>query len=288
MDNPYLDFVTHFSSVIAEGGRIPLGTVEREALAAADEEAPVAMIFSPHPDDEAISGGLALRLARESGWRVQNVAVTLGSKRERRAERSKELEACCKYLGFELISTGPVGLEHINLKEKVNNPGRWNEAVGAIASLLVKTRPSVIFMPHAQDWNITHIGTHALVMDALERQSDDFFCRVVETEFWGAMDSPNLMVELDEKDLAELVTGLSHHVGEVTRNPYHLSLPAWMADNVRRGGEILGGQGAAVPAIRFATLYRLSRWGGGRLVTTHAKGQILAKGRAAAELFHQA
>jgi LmbE family N-acetylglucosaminyl deacetylase len=37
------------------------------------------LIFSPHPDDECIIGGLALRLLREAKWNVINVAVTLGS-----------------------------------------------------------------------------------------------------------------------------------------------------------------------------------------------------------------
>lgn len=49
------------------------------------------------------------------------------------------------------------------------------------------------------------------------------------------------------------------------RNPYHLGLPAWMQDNVRRGGELVGGQGEAAPDFAFATLYRMRRWKAGRL-----------------------
>ena len=65
------------------------------------------------------------------------------------------------------------------------------------------------------------------------------------------------------------------HVGEVTRNPFHLFLPAWMQDNVRRGSELVGGQGEAAPDWTFATLYRLRRWRGGAIEEVLRKGRVL-------------
>ena len=62
-----------------------------------------------------------------------------------------------------------------------------------------------------------------------------------------------------------MMTALSFHVGEVQRNPYHLLVPAWMQDNVRRGGELVGGQGGAAPDFHVRTLYRLRRWARGRV-----------------------
>jgi len=105
------------------------------------------------------------------------------------------------------------------------------------------------------------------------------------TEFWGAMDDPNLMVEADAETLADLVAALSLHVGEVARNPYHLSLPAWMMDNVRRGGEVVGGQGGEVPDFTFATLYRLSRWENGKLFQGLEKGQMVGMNDNLKEIF---
>ena len=67
-------------------------------------DAPRALIFSPHPDDECIIGGLALRLMREAGMRVVNVAVTQGSNKARQAARLEELRAACDYLGFDLVA----------------------------------------------------------------------------------------------------------------------------------------------------------------------------------------
>ena len=48
------------------------------------------------------------------------------------------------------------------------------------------------------------------------------------------MPEPNLMVENTADEVAELIGALSHHRGELERNPFHLRLPAWMQDNVRR------------------------------------------------------
>ncbi len=45
--------------------------------------APVVMIFAPHPDDECIIGALPLRLGREAGFKVVNVAVSQGSSLKR-------------------------------------------------------------------------------------------------------------------------------------------------------------------------------------------------------------
>ncbi|MBV9490836.1 MAG: PIG-L family deacetylase, partial [Verrucomicrobia bacterium] len=77
-------------------------------------------------------------------------------------------------------------------------------------------------------------------------------------------------------EVADLVAALALHAGEVARNPYHLRLPAWMIDNVRRGAELVGGQGGAAPRFTFATLYRLRRWVHGRLEEALERGRMLS------------
>jgi LmbE family N-acetylglucosaminyl deacetylase len=236
-------------------------------------DAPKVLIFSPHPDDEVIVGGLALRLALESQWRVVNVAVTQGSKKERQAERFEELRRCCAYIGFDLVQTIPNGLEGVNVKTRAHNPALWDRSAQVIAGILLQHQPRLILFPHELDWNSTHVGTHYLVMDALRRLPNDFRCYAAETEFWGQMGTPNVMVELSEEQVSEMITALTFHAGEVRRNPYHLSLPAWMMDNVRRGAELVGGQGGAAPAYPFATLYRVQKWESGRLERFFAGGR---------------
>jgi hypothetical protein len=91
------------------------------------------------------------------------------------------------------------------------------------------------------------------------------------------MASPNLLVESSPEDVADLVSATSFHVGEVRRNPYHLLLPAWMQDNVRRGAELVGGQGTAAPNFIFGTVYRLRAWESGDWKEVLPKGRHLAK-----------
>jgi N-acetylglucosamine malate deacetylase 1 len=274
--NPYHRFVSELERLVREGKTFPLGGFPPAPRRDPAPDAPRALIFSPHPDDECIIGGLALRLQREAGMRVINVAVTQGSNKARQAERWQELSAACEYLGFDLIRTKPGGLEKINVKTRSQDRAHWQACVDIIAAIIAEHQPAVVFFPHDTDWNSTHVGTHYLLIDALERQRSGFLCHVFETEFWGAMATPNLMVESSVDDLGDMMTALSFHVGEVRRNPYHLLVPAWMQDNVRRGGELVGGQGGAAPDFAFCTLYRLRRWADGRLQVTYEGGRNLS------------
>lgn len=283
--NPYPEFVSTYARLAREGRGYPLGEFTRRARPMVNPAAPVVMIFSPHPDDEVIIGGLALRLMREAGWRAVNVAVTQGSNRARQQPRFEELRQCCDYIGFELVQTAENGLERINPGTRERDAAHWGRCVGRVAEILLEHRPRAVLLPHDQDWNSTHVGTHHLVVDAMKRLGPEFGCHTAETEFWGQMATPNLMVELSQEHLADLITALTFHVGEVRRNPYHLSLPAWMVDNVRRGAELVGGQGGASPDFVFATLYRLRRWDGSSWIELRKGGRNLGCGEAATVLF---
>jgi len=282
--NPYHQLVSEYVRLALDGKKLPLGGLADAPQTTRPANAPKALIFAPHPDDECIIGGLALRLQREAGMRIINVAVTQGSNRARQTERWVELEDACRYLGFSLLATAPNGLEKITAAARQADPAAWSEKVRVIAGILSREEPKVIFFPHERDWNGTHIGTYLLIVDAL-KSLPGFDCFTVETEFWGAMDDPNLMVESSAADVADLMAATSFHVGEVQRNPYHLRQPAWMQDNVRRGGELVGGQGGAAPDFNFATLYRLRRWRSGAWEKTFEGGRALSCQSSPAELF---
>ena len=101
------------------------------------------MILSPHPDDESIMGSLSLRLLKENNCHVVNVAITLGSKKDRQAQRLKELTDACKILDFECILLS----EDWKIKEK------------ELKGLIQKYQPQLIIAPHLKDFHPAHIVT---------------------------------------------------------------------------------------------------------------------------------
>ena len=269
-------FVVQFQKLVKQGQSLKPGKISSGARPKIPASAPNVLIFSPHPDDECITGGLALRLLREAKWNVVNVAVTLGSKRSRQAARRRELQNACMSLGFGLIVPGERGLERVNSDARKKNPARWRAAVKMVAGILAERMPRVIFLPHENDVHPAHVGVHWLVLDALKTLPRSFACFVVETEFWGQMANPNLLVEIGAEDLADLIAALSFHAGEVKRNSYHARLPAWMLDNVRRGAELVGGRGAKAPDFAFAAIYGLQKWRGGKLQKVFSGGKLLS------------
>lgn len=276
MNNPYVKYVSEYASILKKGRRMPLGGFSHAGHSAIPENAPKALLLSPHPDDECITGALPLRLLREGKIRVINVAVTLGSRKDRQLERLEELRHACDYLGFDLLPASERGLEGVNAKTRDNDKNKWAANVAVVADIIKAHRPEFVFFPHASDWNGTHVGVHLLATDALKTMPESFCCRVVQTEFWAPLPNPNVMVESSVADAADLVASISFHAGEVARNPYHLRLPAWMQDNVRRGGELVGGQGCEAPDFTFATLYRIAKWLHGREEAAEAPGLFLS------------
>lgn len=258
----YLPFVCSLRDAVREAGLIaPPDTESRTPEI--EPHRTDALLFSPHPDDEALVGGLPLRLAGEAGLSVVNVAVTLGSRVEERAVRRLEAKRSCALLGFGLILPRTEGFSAVNLTARQDNSAHWAGMVQRVRGVLQDHRPACIFLPHAGDWHSTHIGTHWLVMEALQAMAfagEAFSGLIFETEYWSTNPAPNLMVESSPEDMALLVAAAASHESQVGRNPYHLRLPALMLDNVRRGGELIGGQYAAAPSMDFATLYKVSRW----------------------------
>ena len=214
------------------------------------------LILAPHPDDESIVGLLPLRLQEECGGRIWVVPATLGSRADRRAARKAELLAACEWLGFRV--------RFLNTRNQAKE----------LRMLLERIRPSVVFLPHAKDGHPTHRATHRLGVEAMDAAHPPFF-HVVETEYWHPLERPNLMVAAGEESLSKLRRALACHAGEIARNDYAARLPAWMIDNVRRGTELVGGAGAAAPAIAYATLYRARKRSGGKWAPEFRGGRIV-------------
>ncbi|MCM2349981.1 MAG: PIG-L family deacetylase [Bacteriovoracaceae bacterium] len=208
------------------------------------------MILSPHPDDESIIGSLALRLLHENNAHILNVAVTLGSNKDRQEQRSVELMNACELLEMECVFLS----ENWKTKEK------------ELKGLIQKYQPSLIIAPHLKDFHPTHIKTGELLKKVLPSFKKENIL-VAWSEFWGQLSKPNILVEVPQEVVELQMKALEKHVGEIERNPYHLRLPAWMMDNVRRGSEVIGGKGAQANQMAFGVLYQLQLFKNGKFST---------------------
>lgn len=204
------------------------------------------LILSPHPDDESIVGSLALRLLQENNAHVVNVAVTLGSKKERQKARLKELQNACELLEMDLDLLSD----------------DWTKKARELKELIHKYQPHLILAPHLKDHHPTHIKTSKLLQKVLKNAK--LTTLVAWTEFWGAQEKPNCLIEVPMEILDLQMRALQMHKGEVARNPYQLRLPAWMMDNVRRGGEIISNVGGEVPQFPFGVIYQLQLFKNGK------------------------
>ena len=261
----FKDYVEKYIALTDEAGNLEPDASDTE-IAANDQDK--VLLFSPHPDDEAITGGLPLRLKQENKFDVVNVPVTYGSDITRRAQRKNELLFACRHLGFTNHPIAEDGFSDVNLVTKKENSDKWHDYVQRIADILSLYKPKAIFFPHCDDQHPTHIGVHQLVMDALSTNPIDGngTLTLFQTEFWHAMRDSNLMIESSQQQLAILIEAIACHKGEVQRNPYHLTQLAWMCDSVRRGSELIGGYGQQANRFRFATLYKRELWENGRIV----------------------
>jgi LmbE family N-acetylglucosaminyl deacetylase len=210
------------------------------------------LILAPHPDDECLMGGLALRAKEEFQTEVCVVPFTFGSKVERRAARKVELENACKILGFDLLDPRANG---------VDDELRESDVVQAITGF----QPDAVIAPHSKDGHPVHQRASSIATAATQIYANKSLKRVhvFYSEFWQSMEKPNFVLPLSAKHISTLGRGLEQHVGEVSRNPYHLTLPAWAMDQIRRGSEMRelpkGKNSAGLQSVDavFGQIYRL-------------------------------
>lgn len=208
------------------------------------------MLISPHPDDEILMGALALRLQNENKLKVVNLAVTLGSSKERRKARNLELQQAIRFLKWQNVLL----------------PSEWSKKKTKLLQLIKKYEPSLIIAPHPNDRHPTHEKTALLLKNVLPYYSG----YVAWAEYWSPQAEPNLLVEVDDKTHLKQVKSLQFHQGEIQRNPYHLRLLGWQMDNVRRGSEWLDHRGASSSPMLAGQLYRLEKFEKGKLVNTNS------------------
>ena len=205
------------------------------------------LIFAPHPDDECLMSGLALRALRETGARIAVFPFSFGSDPKRRQARRKELGDALRVLGFVLLDPRPQGEDQ-------------EAGVEWMKTSMEEFQPDAVILPHPEDGHPAHKRCAVTGLRAIQEFVRDSgkSVRVFESEYWSSIAEPNLLLPLSTEDAIVLGEALLCHEGEVARHPYQWSFPAALMDQMRRGLErVSGGMGGNVPSrIPFGQLYR--------------------------------
>ena len=224
------------------------------------------LILAPHPDDECIMGGFAIRAKEEFQAEVGVVPFSFGSKKERRGPRMKELENALALLDFRLINP------------RIDLPSDEELTLAEFQRALVSFKPNVMIAPHLKDGHPVHIRASQMARvafveyaNATTLTSDSIQMptqgkegiHLLQSEYWQSMEQANCFIPLSHHHLTKMGLALMAHVGEISRSPYHLTLPAWAMDQVRRGSEMSAlkpnqpALGAKSEDAVFGQLYRL-------------------------------
>ena len=197
-----------------------------------------ALILAPHPDDECLMSPYALRLLLENQVRVHAVSVTTGSNTARQTERQVEFQNACAVMNF---TPYVLSLE-------------WDKKADEIKEIIQREKINLIIAPHLHDHHPAHIKTGELARKIMNEVSFDGI--YLESQFWGELKAPNLLVEVTQEAFELSFEALTKHTGEVSRNPYHLRLASYLVNNVRLGAEKVATLGSAAPTFAFGALYQ--------------------------------
>jgi hypothetical protein len=184
---------------------------------------PTAVHFSPHPDDEVLGAPGGLFELRDAGWRIVNVASSLG-RHEQQERRLRELEEACARARFEL---------------------RVDDVEPA--QVLRDLQPELVVAPCPHDPHPFHGEVARAVLAAVAAEGSP---RVVWLwNIWSGPALPSLAIELTDDRLGEIEHALAAHDGELGRTDFRRLLWARADVNGVVGAERIFGFGA--PSLPF-------------------------------------
>jgi hypothetical protein len=168
---------------------------------------PTALLLSPHPDDELLGCPAHLFGLRDAGWRIVNVALSLGKREERRPGRLLELERACERAGFELIA----------------EPDGRAVPVERVLELARRFDTRLLVAPSPHDDHPAHESAGRLALASVRAGAAQ---RLWLWGLWADIAMPNSLCVFDVERLDEIAQALSAHVGELDRNDFSRLLRA--------------------------------------------------------------
>lgn len=192
-------------------------------------------------------GSPALLLAlRDSGWRVINVACSLGRAHQRR-RRAGEVTEACRRAGWELEVLDPP----VAISSGDDLGSAQVRLCAAVAGLVTRLAPDVVVAPSPHDRHPGHEVVGRAVRDALAAPGMPLLWL---WGLWGELPLPTLFFGFGDVELDAALAVLGAHGEEVARNNYVALLRARAVAARVLGAERVFGFGAAGRPEPFAEL----------------------------------
>jgi LmbE family N-acetylglucosaminyl deacetylase len=219
--------------------------------------------LAPHPDDELIGAPATLFALRDAGWRVVNLACSLGAPDQRHRRRA-ELEDACARAGYLLDvvaepATDPLGPAQLPAVETM-----LRQEIGAA---LDRHRPAVVVSPSPHDRHRGHEVVGRAALGALGALGDSDVAGAAAAPatradvprlwlwgLWGDLPFPTLATAFGAERLEEILGALAAHAGELERNDYRRLVRGRAEMNASLGPERVFGFGGAAPSRPYVEL----------------------------------
>ncbi len=220
-------------------------------------ERSVVISVSPHPDDELLGAPATLMELRDEGWRVVNLACSLGRPADE-ARRRAELTEASERAGFELVLADP--LARIGAGDDLDRAQA--ELSEAIAEQLDRHGARVVTGPSPHDGHHGHEVTGRAICQAIEARGQA--CAVMFWGLWGELPITNVLTGFGPDRLAEIQRALAAHAGELERNRFDRLLAGRAQANAILGPERVFGYGSPGGRHEYAELLMHVGWSRGR------------------------
>jgi len=211
------------------------------------------LAVSPHPDDELMGAPATLFALRDAGWRIVNLACSLGRAADRERRRRELVEACAA-ARFELVipeDQPPIGRDDdLELAQR--------SIASTIGELLARSDCRLIVGPSPHDGHHGHELVGRAIRDAVEQRPGPL--DVMFWSLWGEQPLPNMLVGFDDARLNELRAALQAHAGELARNPLDMLLESRSTTAAVAGPERVFGFGIEAGHHRYAELLTHVSW----------------------------
>lgn len=198
----------------------------------------VALIVSPHPDDEVLGLGATVAMLVERSWTVRNLACSLG-RPEDHERRLRELREAGGRLGFTTTVMQPPA--RIGRDDDLEAAAR--AVAAAVTEQIALHSPDVVVSPHLADGHHGHEAVAQGVRTALEQSTEEVVWWVYG--MWCDLPRPTAFAPYDDAILARVMHALSAYEGENARSHFDLMYPARAVVNRTLGSERVFGFGTA-------------------------------------------